>query len=48
MGSVGEYEKEVFWTSLGYGRSAIFEVTVSDPVKFAILDAFLNFSPGDS
>jgi len=48
IGPQGEYLKEVFWTSLGYGRSAIFEVTMSDPVKLAIVGAFLNSTVGDS
>lgn len=48
IGTQGQYMKEVFWTNVGYGRSAIFEVTMSDPVKFAIVGAFLNSSVGDS
>ena len=48
IGTQGQYLQEVFWTSLGYGRSAIFEVTMSDPVKFAIVGAFLNSTVGDS
>jgi len=48
IGTVGQYMREVFWTSLGYGRSAIFEVTYSEPTKFAIVGAFLNSTLGDS
>jgi len=48
VGALGNYETEVFWTSLGYGRSGIFEVTMSDPVKFAIVGAFLNSTIGES
>jgi len=48
LGTQGEYQREVFWTSLGSGRSAIFEITMSDPVKFAIVGAYLNSTIGDS
>jgi hypothetical protein len=48
IGTQGNYLKEVFWTSLGYGRTAIFEITMSDPVKFAIVGAFLNASVGEA
>lgn len=48
IGLEGYYAQEVFWTSLGYCRSAIFELTYSDPTKFAIVGAFLNASIGDS
>ena len=48
IGSIGTFETEVFWTSLGYGRSVIFEIAMSDPVKFAINGAYLNTSKGGS
>lgn len=48
IGRQGDYIAEVFWTSLGYGRSAIIEVSMSDPVKFAIVGAFLDATLGDS
>lgn len=48
IGAQGNYFTEVFWTSLGFGRSAIFEVSMSDPVKFAIVGAFLDAQLGDS
>ncbi len=48
LGTQGQYETEVFWTSLGYGRTAIFEFSMSDPIKFAIVGAFLNSTLGDS
>jgi hypothetical protein len=48
IGTQGTYQTEVFWTSLGFGRTAIFEVTMSDPVKFAIVGAFLNSTLGES
>lgn len=48
IGTQGNYLKEVFWPNLGYGRTAIFEITMSDPVKFAIVGAFLNASVGEA
>jgi len=48
IGTQGTYQTEVFWTSLGFGRTAIFEVTMSDAVKFAIVGAFLNSTLGES
>lgn len=48
IGQIGEYLQEVFWTNLGYARSAIFEVTISDPVKFAIVGAYLNSTIGET
>tara|TARA_R110002167_G_C12697964_1_gene653084 strand:+ start:2489 stop:3907 length:1419 start_codon:yes stop_codon:yes gene_type:complete len=48
LGEIGTYEKEVAWTGVGYGRSAIFEITYSEPTKFAIVGAFLNTTIGNS
>lgn len=48
IGTQGDYLQEVFWTSLGYGRTFIFEITVSDPVKFAIVGAYINATIGDA
>lgn len=48
IGEIGEYMREVFWTSLGYCRSVIIEITMSDPVKFAVVGAYLNVTVGDS
>lgn len=46
LGAIGKYETEVFWTSLGEGRSIIFDIEVSDPVKFAINAAYLAYTQG--
>ena len=48
IGTQGDYLKEVFWTNLGYARSAIFEITYSEPTKFVIVGAFLNSEVGES
>tara|TARA_R110000851_G_scaffold284147_2_gene437711 strand:- start:1502 stop:2917 length:1416 start_codon:yes stop_codon:yes gene_type:complete len=48
LGAQGEYEKEVFWTRIGYGRSLIVELSISDPVKRAIIQAYLEPTTGRS
>lgn len=48
IGNQGDYLQEVFWTNLGYGRTFIFEITISDPVKFAIVGAYINTTIGDA
>lgn len=48
IGSQGDYLQEVFWTSLGYGRTFIIEITVSDPIQFAIVGAYINSTIGDA
>jgi len=48
IGAQGDYLHEIFWTSLGYGRSAIFELNYSEPTQFVVVAAFLNATVGDS
>lgn len=48
LGAAGEYLTDVFWTNLGEGRSAIFEVNYSDPTQFRIVGAYLDAGLGDS
>lgn len=48
IGKSGEYLTDVFWTNLGFGRSAIFEISYSDPTQFRIVGAFLDAELGDS
>lgn len=36
IGRIGKYLTRVFWTRLGSSRDFVFEITVSDPVKFAL------------
>lgn len=45
-GQVGKYRKRVRWLRLGRSRDRIYEVSVSDPIKWNLIDAFLNISPG--
>ena len=48
LGKIGEYKKEVYWTNLGNSRSIIFDISLSDPVKFNIIGAFINLEIGRS
>lgn len=48
IGEIGLYETEVFWTQLGFGRSLILRASISDPVKRAIVGAYLNTTEGAS
>lgn len=48
LGHQGEYEKEVVWNRIAYGRSLILEVTISDPVKRAINAAYMLTGRGQS
>jgi hypothetical protein len=40
IGEIGEYGRRAIWNKLGAGRSRIFRVTISDPVKIAIHGAY--------
>lgn len=42
MGKVGEYRKRVKWDRLGQARDRVYRISVSDPVKFVIVDAQLE------
>lgn len=39
IGKVGEYQRRVRWRRLGYARDRVFEVTITDPVRVAIVGA---------
>lgn len=41
-GLAGEYNTRVIWRRLGRGRKRVFELTVSDPIPWAITDAYLK------
>ncbi|MDE1871743.1 MAG: hypothetical protein KGI06_05900 [Candidatus Micrarchaeota archaeon] len=41
-GQAGEYRKRVIWRRLGRSRERIYEVSVSDPVPWRIVDAYLE------
>lgn len=42
LGKVGEYKARAKWRRLGMARDWLFEITVSDPVKFAVNNAYVD------
>lgn len=42
FGKLGEYDKRVRWNRLGSGREWLFEFTIVAPMKFAIVDAYID------
>lgn len=42
LGSVGQYRKRARFRRLGIARDWLFEVTVTDPVKFALINAYVD------
>lgn len=48
IGKIGEYRKRAIWRRLGASRERIYEVSISDPVKRAIVNAHLRASGGRS
>lgn len=48
MGQIGEYTHRSFWNRLGRGRNFVCEVTCSDPVFIAWLDAYATIDDGTS
>lgn len=48
IGAIGSYETEVSWNKLGYGRSLIIKIKISDPVRRRIVGAYLDQEVGYS
>ena len=48
IGKIGTYEKEVFWSNVGQGRSLIIKLNISDPVKRVFTGAYINQEIGYS
>lgn len=42
MGKIGQYLARVYWNRLGSAYDWLFEVTITDPVKVVLTDAFLE------
>jgi hypothetical protein len=42
MGEIGEYKSRVIFTRLGQARDWVFNISVSDPVKVAIMGAYVE------
>lgn len=47
-GQSGAYKRRVRWLRLGQARDRIFEVRMSDPVAWRIVDAYLDYDEGDN
>lgn len=45
-GKMGEYTKRAVWRRLGKGRDLVFEIAVSDPVPWHIVDAYVEAEVG--
>lgn len=41
-GKIGEYKRLVEWSRLGTARQRVFEVTFSDPVPWAVMNAYIS------
>jgi hypothetical protein len=41
-GRIGEWRRRVYWNRLGIGSDCVFEISVSDPVPWRVLDAWIN------
>ena len=46
VGKQGEYASRVLWRRLGRSRDRIFRITVSDPIKWALIDMYLKARKG--
>ena len=46
-GPLGSYKRRVIWRRLGMARNRVYEVSGSDPVKIALIDAYLNPTVGE-
>lgn len=42
LGFAGQYNTRVFWMRLGRSRNRVYELTITDPVVIAIVDAYLE------
>lgn len=47
-GERGEYARRVFWTRMGRSRTRCYELTVSDPIGWQVLEAVLQIEKGSS
>ncbi len=47
-GKLGAYFQRAIWRRLGAGRDWVFEITVSDPVAYNVVAAYLDVQAGES
>jgi hypothetical protein len=45
-GAIGAYKARVKFNRLGSGRDRVFEVSVSDPIPWRLVDCYLDITPG--
>lgn len=48
VGALGDYRKRVIWRRLGMARDRVFEVSVSDPIPWRLVGAYLDYRVGTS
>lgn len=48
VGRIGDYRRRVLWRKLGHARDRVFEVSVSDPIPWRLVDAYLDLRAGAS
>jgi len=46
LGMVGQTKARAMWRRLGKSRDRVYEVTITDPIQVAILNAYIRVSPG--
>lgn len=42
LGKKGDYSKRVIWRRLGSGRDRVWEISINDPIKFTLLNAYVS------
>lgn len=47
-GKIGQYRRRAIWRRLGRSRKRLYEVTMSDPVKWSIVGAWVDIQQGTS
>lgn len=48
FGKIGQTKKRAIWRRLGQSRDRVYEITITDPVKVAIIGATMEFEVGAS
>ena len=48
LGAVGEYGARAIFRRLGAGRNRVWEISLTDPVKFAVIGAILEYENGSA
>lgn len=47
-GKIGQYKKRCLFTRTGMGRDVVFEVSVTDPIPWRLVDAFVELGRGQA